>query len=144
MTAAAFRRLAAYGAITRLTGSDDLVTLDGHDLLVDDGAGRTVRFVLDDHDTFESPSREQQDDRPDELPAPWSSDLAARRAVTAWVERYLEERAMDVAIRRDDLDELVAHPFSPTSVERLAHHFPGADAETTRDFLTSVEAIISA
>ncbi|MFW0788036.1 hypothetical protein [Gordonia sp. CPCC 205333] len=41
------RRLAAYGAITRATGFDDVVSIDGDEIAHDDGGGNWIRLRKD-------------------------------------------------------------------------------------------------
>ncbi|MFT3898654.1 MAG: hypothetical protein QM728_00190 [Gordonia sp. (in: high G+C Gram-positive bacteria)] len=128
-TAAVLRRLAAFGAITRMTGDVDVVTVDGDALVVnDEGGDLRLRYP---GGGDEAPEQELL----------WITDESAQREVVGWVEDYLDDTAMEITIRRDDLDDLVADPFSPRTVQRLIWHFPGADADGIADFLATVRTL---
>ncbi len=118
---AAVRRLAAYGAITRMTGHPDIVTIVGDTLIIGD-ADRDL--ILDHADGPEQP-----------IPAPWRTDEAADRAATQWIEDYLEDTYQTLVIRRDYISDLVADPFSTLYLDRLASRFPHPHRDEIDDFL---------
>lgn len=122
---AVVRRLAAFGAVTRITGYDHVVTLDGSALILDDG---------DDHARLEGPGDL------DAVPAEWTTDAAAKRTATDWVEEYLDDTYQYLVIRRDSITDLVDDPFSPENLDRLADRFPNVDLPEVQAFLADVRA----
>lgn len=126
---AVVRRLAAYGAVTRITGYDHVVTLDGTALTLDDG---------DDHVRLAGPG-----DVP-EVPANWASDAAAKRTATDWIEEYLDDTYQFLVIRRDAITDLIDDPFSPENLDRLADRFPNVDLAEVQTFLADVRSWLAA
>lgn len=122
---AVVRRLAAYGAVTRITGNSDVVTVDGPALILDDG---------DDHVRLEGPGDVVA------VPATWTADAAAQRATVDWIEDYLDQTYQALVIRRDAITDLVDDPFSTVNLERLADRFPAVDLPQVRAFLTDVRS----
>lgn len=129
------RRLAAFGALTRMTGTDSLVTLDDGGLTLDDGE-HYVRIERTDGGPLRSP------DGP--VPAGWRTDETTERLAVDWIEDYLEDTYQALVIRRDDITDLIADPFSQLHLERLARRFPAADLPALREFLGTVAAWLGA
>ncbi|WP_454163783.1 alpha/beta fold hydrolase [Gordonia iterans] len=123
----AARRIAAYGAITRMTGFDYLVELDGAELVVNDGDER-LSLHRDDGDLSGI------------VTADWASDSAAERVATEWIEDYVEQTQQFLVIRRHYIADLIADPFSEIHLERLADRFPNADIPAIEEFLSDVRA----
>lgn len=123
--AAAVRRIAAYGAITRMTGYDYLVMFDGDELVVNDG-DEQLRL------------RRDEADLAGVITADWASDTAASRVAGDWLEEYLDNTQQFLVIRRDYIDDLVADPFSELYLQRLADRFPMVDLPLVEEFLDDV------
>lgn len=122
---AAVRRVAAYGAITRMTGFRDLVTLDDDELVVNDG---DERLCL----------RRDSDGLTGVITADWAGDAAAERMAVDWIEEYVENTQQYLVIRRDYVTDLITDPFSDLYLQRLAGRFPAADLPDIEDFLRDV------
>lgn len=168
------RRLTGFGAVTRMTGFDDVVTLDGPDLVFDDGGGNWLRLRRHDGRLLiwgfdEDSDAEIPDDELARVPGPvgaspadaapagfvveidpggglagavppvlrdWLTDAAAERELTGWVEEFIEDSAMDLVLRREDVAAVAVNPFSRGDVDRLAAAFPLADPAAIHHFLT--------
>lgn len=117
------RRLAAFGAVTRMTGYDHVVTFS------DDG------LVLDDDDYLRLPL---DGSVPDEVPPAWTTDSRADFVITEWIEDYLEDTYQVLVIRRDYIGDLISDPFSQQHLARLADRFPNVDLPAIEEFLTPV------
>ena len=118
------RRLAAYGAITRMTGSDHIVVFDDTGLTLDDG-DEYLHLPLDGTTL-------------DEVPPAWRSDDAADRRATRWIEDYLEDTFQTLVIRRHYIDDLVRDPFSPVFLDHLADRFPNVDLPEIQAYLAEI------
>lgn len=125
---AAVRRLAAYGAVTRMTGHPDAVTVAGEALILDDGHRE---LVLQHGDGTDGPAAPP-------IPADWRTDEAADRVATQWIEDYLEDTYQLLVIRRDYITDLVADPFATLHLDRLASRFPHPHRDEIDEFLADV------
>ncbi|GAC58686.1 hypothetical protein GOHSU_46_00070 [Gordonia hirsuta DSM 44140 = NBRC 16056] len=118
------RRLTAFGAVTRMTGEDSVVTLS------DDG------LVLDFDDDYVRLDRDGAADEP--IPRAWTDDARADRVITDWIEDYLDETYQFLVIRRDYISDLISDPFSELYLNRLAGRFPNVDRASIDAFLDEV------
>ena len=122
------RRLAAFGAVARMTGFDHVVTFTDDSLILDDNdylcLGRSGTIT--------------SDSGTDTVPRSWSTDARADQVITDWIEEYLEDTYQFLVIRRDYIGDLVADPFSDLHLSRLAGRFPNVDLPAIEVFLREV------
>lgn len=122
------RRLAAFGAVARMTGFDHVVTFSDEGLILDDDD--YLRVDLEGTVTTGSGSHH--------VPRAWSTDARADQVITDWIEEYLEDTYQFLVIRRDYIGDLVGDPFSELYLSRLASRFPNVDLPAIEEFLGAI------
>ncbi|MFZ2512041.1 MAG: hypothetical protein WAW85_13260 [Gordonia sp. (in: high G+C Gram-positive bacteria)] len=122
------RRLAAFGAVARMTGFDDVVTFSDEGLILDD----------DDYLRLGRDGNVSNSSGTGAVPRAWSTDARADQVITDWIEQYLEDTYQFLVIRRDYIGDLVADPFSELYVSRLADRFPNVDLPAIEEFLGGI------